>query len=181
MAFLALAASLTLDFVFFFGARGSSASFTLELFFDRGAGGGHEPPLTASARTGRGRASAATVKAASSARARTIVDASLYSTPRRASLLRVALLVLSVTARAAAATASYDPQAKCAGTLLRFITEFLRLGACLQRRSAQRTNLKSNELASVLLPLARVLWHKALTTRAYYGSENRFELIVIPP
>ena len=62
----ALAASLTLDLLFFFGARGSSASFTLELFFDRGAGGGHEPPLTVSARIGRGRASAATVKAASS-------------------------------------------------------------------------------------------------------------------
>ncbi len=84
----ALAASLTLDLLFFFGARGSSASFTLELFFDRGAGGGQLPPRSASARTGRGRAaSAATVKAASSrARARAIVDASLCSTPRRASL-----------------------------------------------------------------------------------------------
>ena len=67
----ALAASLTLDLLFFFGARGSSASFTF-FAFDRGAGGGHEPPRSASARTGRGRAaSAATVKAASSrARAR---------------------------------------------------------------------------------------------------------------
>jgi hypothetical protein len=73
LAFLALAASLTLDLLFFFGARGSSASFTF-FAFDRGAGGGHEPPLTASARTGRGRAaSAATVKAASRrARARAI-------------------------------------------------------------------------------------------------------------
>ena len=106
MAFLALAASLTLDLLFFFGARGSSASFTF-FAFDRGAGGGHEPPLTASARTGRGRASAATVNAASSrARARAIVDASLCSlrAARRLAALQVALLVLSVTARAAAAT-----------------------------------------------------------------------------
>ena len=80
----ALAASLTLDLLFFFGARGSSASFTLELFFDRGAGGGHEPPLTASARTGRGRAaSAATVKAASSrAMARAMAPQRLRSSPR---------------------------------------------------------------------------------------------------
>ena len=71
LAFLALAASLTLDLLFFFGARGSSASFTLELFFDRGAGGGHEPPRSASALVVRGRAaSAATVKAASRAMAR---------------------------------------------------------------------------------------------------------------
>ena len=85
----ALAASLTLDLLFFFGARGSSASFTLELFFARGAGGGHEPPRSAIARTCRGLASAASVNAASSrAMARAIVDASLCSAPRRASLLR---------------------------------------------------------------------------------------------
>ena len=77
----ALAASLTLDLLFFFGARGSSASFTF-FAFDRGAGGGHEPPLTVSARIGRGRASAATVKAASSrARVRAMAPA---ATPRGA-------------------------------------------------------------------------------------------------
>ena len=106
LAFLALAASLTLDLAFFFGARGSSASFTLELFFDRGAGGGHEPPLTASARTGRGRASAATVNAASSrARARAMAPQRLRSS------LRVALLcVLSVTVRAAAMPRKQEPR-----------------------------------------------------------------------
>ena len=84
----ALAASLTLDLLFFFGARGSSASFTF-FAFDRGAGGGHEPPRSAIARTCRGLASAASVNAASSrAMARAIVDASLCSAPRRASLLR---------------------------------------------------------------------------------------------
>ena len=85
----ALAASLTLDLLFFFGARGSSASFTF-FAFDRGAGGGHEPPRSASARVVRGRAAAATPARAASRRAmaRAIVDASLCSTLRRASLLR---------------------------------------------------------------------------------------------
>ena len=85
----ALAASLTLDLPFFFGARGSSASFTF-FAFDRGAGGGHEPPRSASALVVRGRAATATPAKAASRRAmaRAIVDASLCSTPRRASLLR---------------------------------------------------------------------------------------------
>ena len=135
----ALAASLTLDLPFFFGARGSSASFTF-FAFDRGAGGGHEPPLTASARTGRGRAaSAATVKAASS-RARARAMAPL--------LLRVAQCAprgtVVLQACRAAATQAYGQQVKCASSLLRFITEFPRFGACcsLQR---PRTNLKSTE------------------------------------
>ena len=64
LAFLALAASLTLDLAFFFGARGSSASFTF-FAFARGAGGGHEPPRSASALVVRGRAASATVNAAS--------------------------------------------------------------------------------------------------------------------
>ena len=108
----ALAASLTLDLLFFFGARGSSASFTF-FAFDRGAGGGHEPPLTASARTGRGRASAATVNAARSrARARAMLRVAVQLLRRRCtatSRRRVALqhsawhcCVQSITARAAA-------------------------------------------------------------------------------
>ena len=86
LAFLALAASLTLDLLFFFGARGSSASFTF-FAFARGAGGGHEPPLTASALVARGRAAAATpAKAASRAMARAMAPQRLRSS------LRVALL-----------------------------------------------------------------------------------------
>ena len=82
----ALAASLTLDLLFFFGARGSSASFTF-FAFARGAGGGHEPPLTASALVARGRAAAATpAKAASRAMARAMAPQRLRSS------LRVALL-----------------------------------------------------------------------------------------
>ena len=82
----ALAASLTLDLLFFFGARGSSASFTF-FAFDRGAGGGHEPPRSASALVVRGRAAAATVNAASSrAMARAMAPQRLRSS------LRVALL-----------------------------------------------------------------------------------------
>ena len=85
----ALAASLTLDLLFFFGARGSSASFTF-FAFDRGAGGGHEPPRSASALVVRGRAASATVNAASSrAMARAMAPA---ATPRVSAALRVALL-----------------------------------------------------------------------------------------
>ena len=137
MAFLALAASLTLDLLFFFGARGSSASFTF-FAFDRGAGGGHEPPLTASARTGRGRASAATVNAASSrARARAMVPL----------LLRVAQS--GVQACRAAATASYGQQVKCAASLHRLIAEISLLGAyCSHGPTSSAGSTKS--CASVL-------------------------------
>ena len=119
----ALAASLTLDLLFFFGARGSSASFTF-FAFDRGAGGGHEPPLTVSARIGRGRASAATVKAASSrARARAMlrVAVQLLRAPRRSAALSAwRCCVLSVTARAAMPRKQGTPQHWQAFTTARF-------------------------------------------------------------
>ena len=133
----ALAASLTLDLLFFFGARGSSASFTF-FAFDRGAGGGHEPPLTVSARIGRGRASAATVNAASSrAMARAMA-------PQRVSAaLRVALLCCAECKTAA--TASYGQQVKCTASLHRLIVDIPRLTTCW---SLQRPlhNLKCVEL-----------------------------------
>ena len=136
----ALAASLTLDLLFFFGARGSSASFTF-FAFDRGAGGGHEPPLTASARTGRGRAAAAaTVKAASTARARTIVAPQL---------LRVAQ---SVTARAAAATASYASRPSTLARCSDLSQNFHAFWACCSTQRP-RTNLKSSTEACSLVCL----------------------------
>ena len=122
----ALAASLTLDLLFFFGARGSSASFTLELFFDRGAGVGHEPPLTASARTGRGRAaSAATVKAASSrAMARAMA-------PQRVSAaLRVALLCAECHGKSRRCDSLLRPAGRCTASLHRLIVDIPRLTAC---------------------------------------------------
>ena len=150
LAFLALAASLTLDLLFFFGARGSSASFTF-FAFDRGAGGGHEPPLTASARTGRGRAAAATPAKAASMRARARAMAPL--------LLRVAQCAPRGTEwlQACAATQAYGQQAKCASSLLRFITDFPRFEACLQNAAPTHQPQVEGLLASVLLPLARLL------------------------
>ena len=135
LAFLALAASLTLDLPFFFGARGSSASFTF-FAFDRGAGGGHEPPRSASARTGRGRAaSAATVKAASTARARTIVAPQL---------LRVAQS--GVAGLQSRCDTSLRPQTKCAGSLHHLIAEIPLLGAyCSVQRPLH--NLKCVEIS----------------------------------
>ena len=119
----ALAASLTLNLLFFFGARGSSASFTF-FAFDRGAGGGHEPPLTVSARIGRGRASAATVKAASSrARVRAMAPA---ATPRGAACSAWQSGVAGLQSRC---DTSLRPQTKCAGSLHHLIAEIPLLGA----------------------------------------------------
>ena len=144
----ALAASLTLDLLFFFGARGSSASFTF-FAFDRGAGGGHEPPLTASARTGRGRAaSAATVKAASSrARVRAMAPA---ATPRGAACSAWQSGVAGLQSRC---DTSLRPQTKCAGSLHHLIAEIPLLGAyCSVQRPLR--NLKCVE-AGFLVSLRR--------------------------
>ena len=169
----ALAASLTLDLLFFFGARGSSASFTF-FAFDRGAGGGHEPPRSASALVVRGRAASATVKAASSrAMARAMA-------PQRVSAaLRVALLCCAECKTAA--TASYGQQVKCTGSLHRVNAEIPLLGAYY---SVQRPlhNLKRRAwCASVLQDASTGFFCQLLGGSQYYGLENRLGLILIRP
>ena len=145
----ALAASLTLDLLFFFGARGSSASFTLELFFDRGAGGGHEPPRSASARVVRGRAAAATPARAASRRAmaRAIVDASLCSTTRRAyssavtpAPRRLAALQVAPACAECKTAAARRTQAGCAAALANLDYGSIPTPASWLHRYATRTS-----------------------------------------
>ena len=166
----ALAASLTLDLLFFFGARGSSASFTF-FAFDRGAGGGHEPPRSASALVVRGRAASATVNAASS----------------RAMARAMAPLLLRVAQSGVAGL-----QSRC-DTSLRPAGQLQCLAAPADRRystltacwSVQRPlhNLKCVELccASVLQDASTVFLSALLRGSKYYGLENRLGLILIRP
>ena len=166
---LALAASLTLDLLFFFGARGSSASFTF-FAFDRGAGGGHEPPLTVSARIGRGRASAATVKAASS-RARARAMAPL--------LLRVAQWCCRPAEPLRHKPTATDQVRWLAAPLDRRDSTPWSL---LQRAApTPQPQVRRGWFPSVFTTLVRTFAFALWTTREYYGLANRFELIVLSP
>ena len=160
---------MTLDLLFFFGARGSSASFTF-FAFARGAGGGHEPPLTASARTGRGRAAAATVNAASSrAMARAMATLLLrvaQSAPRGTVVLQ---------ACRAAATRAYGRQAKCTASLHRVIAEIPRLKGLLHGAAptSQPQVRRVLVLASVFTTLAQLLPAWPFEPREYrLGTSN---------
>ena len=170
LAFLALAASLTLDLLFFFGARGSSASFTLELFFDRGAGGGHEPPRSASALVGRGRAaSAATVNAASRARARSIVAPQL---------LRVALLCAECHGKSHRCDSLLRPAGQvhylAAPADRRYSTPY---GLLELAAPASQPQVRSTKLcASALQDASKFRFGQASALpRGSYGLENRFD------
>ena len=193
----ALAASLTLDLLFFFGARGSSASFTFELFFDRGAGGGQLPPRSASARTGRGRAaSAATVKAASSrarARAMLCVAVQLLRAARRSSAATPRRASLSSSPGGTACAECHGKscgdasQAGTSAALASLDYGSIPTPASRLHRYATRTSRFKASSSSVLVCLRTLAPFfcetkacKLLTTRELRLA-NRFELTVVPP